>query len=756
MLCMIMEESVKFANIIVDISHEKLDKTFQYIIPKGIEDEIHAGCRVEIPFGKANRMLTGYVIEVTDLPEFDVSKMKSVKGVKKGSLMVESQLIALAYFIKQRYGSTMNKALKTVIPIKQSVKHIEKKYLQLNIGREEAHELVAKYSGRKNTASRAKLIQELIHEDSLEYQLVVSKLQVSESVIKNLVAAGIIRVDRDTVYRNPVTQYSMNSYEIELNEQQRQAADEIIEDIQTDNPHTHLLYGVTGSGKTEVYMEIIHRVIEGGREAIVLIPEIALTYQTIRRFYNRFGSQVSIIHSRLSAGEKCDQFERAFKGEVKIMIGPRSALFTPFRHLGVIIIDEEHEAAYKSEQVPKYHAREVAIERARIAGAGVVLGSATPAISTYYKALAGEYCLHKLGTRVNNRDMAQVHLVDLREELEQGNRDIFSSKLLELIQDRLERNEQMMLFINRRGYASFVSCRACGKPIRCPHCDVSLTLHRKKGTDDRLVCHYCGYTIPLPVRCPHCSSKYIGRFGLGTEQVEERIHALFPNAKTLRMDMDTTRGKGGYEHILSAFAGGEADILVGTQMIVKGHDFSNVTLVGIIAADLSLFSSDYMAAERTFQLLTQAAGRAGRGEAKGEVVIQTYSPEEMCIQTAVKQDYEEFYRNEIGYRTLMAYPPVYHMCAILISHRNEEKADRAAADIAERIRHSQVKDLTMMGPAKAAIAKINDIYRNVIYIKHIDSDIIIKIENGIQRYLNMVEDYHDVSVQFDFNPMSNY
>lgn len=747
---------MKFANVIVDISHEKLDKTFQYLIPREMEDEIQTGCQIEIPFGKSNRLLTGYVIEVTDIPEFDVAKMKSVKGVKKGSLMVESQLIALAYFMKERYGCTMNKALKTVIPIKQSVKQMEKKYLELNIRRDEAYELVAKYSGRKNTSSRARLIQELINEESLEHELVVSKLQVSDSIIKNLEKSGIIRIEKDTVYRNPVDKYSAREYDIQLNDSQRKVADDIINDMETGHNGVHLIHGVTGSGKTEVYMEIIHHVIEKGKEAIVLIPEIALTYQTIRRFYNRFGNLVTIVNSKLSAGEKYDQFERAKKGEIKIMIGPRSALFTPFRNLGVIIIDEEHEGAYKSDQVPKFHARDVAIERARIAGASVVLGSATPAVATYYKALKGEYHLHKLGNRANNRDMAQVHLVDLREELEQGNRDIFSGKLLKLIEDRLAKKEQIILFINRRGYASFVSCRSCGKPIRCPHCDVSLTLHRKRGKEDKLVCHYCGYTIPMPPRCPNCSSKYIGRFGLGTEQVEERIHTLFPNAATLRMDMDTTRGKGEYENILSSFSSGESDILIGTQMIVKGHDFPNVTLVGIIAADLSLFSSDYMAAERTFELLTQAAGRAGRGETKGEVVIQTYSPDEMCIQTAVKQDYEEFYQNEISYRTLMAYPPVYHMCAILISHQSEEKADRVAADITKRIENSRIQDLMVMGPAKASIAKINDIYRNIIYIKHMDSDIIIKVENATIRYLNMVEDYRDVSVQFDYNPMSSY
>ena len=465
---------------------------------------------------------------------------------------------------------------------------------------------------------------------------------------------------------------------------------------------------------------------------------------------------MSIINSKLSAGEKYDQFERAKNGEINIMIGPRSALFTPFRNLGLIVIDEEHEGAYKSDQIPKYHARETAIERAKIAGASVILGSATPSVNTFYKALSGEYVLHRLDKRANNRELPKVHVVDLREELENGNRDILSVKLRELITDRLSKKEQVILFINRRGYASFVSCRSCGKPIKCHHCDVSLTLHKKRGSVDTLNCHYCGYSIPMPKVCPLCSSKYIGRFGLGTEQVEERINEIFPKAKTLRMDMDTTRAKGEHENILSAFANGDADILVGTQMIVKGHDFPNVSLVGIIAADLSLFSSDYMASERTFELLTQAAGRAGRGDVEGEVVIQTYSPEEMCIRTAMNQDYEEFYKNEISYRKLMAYPPAFNMCAILISDKNEKLAEKVTNDIANRMEKSNIDGLMIMGPSKAGISKINDVYRNVIYIKHRDGEVIIKVKNAAQRYLDMVDEYKDVSVQFDYNPMSNY
>lgn len=750
------EDFLRFANIIVDISHEKLDRPFQYIIPEKLYSEIRVGSQVEVPFGKGGRVISGYVMEITDTPEIEISRIKEIIGVKKGSLAVESQLISLAWFIKEQYGSTMNKALKTVIPIKKSVKQLEKKYVSLNVSKDEARDLYEKYRQKKNQISRAVLIKELCETDVIEKTLAVTKLQVSESVIKGLEKSGIIKIETDTVYRNPVNEISEIDYNIKLNDEQKNVADEINISINNNENKTHLIFGVTGSGKTEVYMEIISNVIQKGKEAIVLIPEIALTYQTIKRFYKRFGNQVSIINSKLSAGEKFDQFERAKNGEVKIMIGPRSALFTPFRNLGLIVIDEEHEGAYKSDQVPKYHAREVAVKRAEIAGATVVLGSATPSVSSYYKALNGEYVLHSLENRAKGSVLPKVHLVDLKQELEAGNKEIFSRKLVELIKDRLDDREQIILFINRRGYSSFVSCRSCGKAIKCPHCDVSLTLHKNKGEKDKLVCHYCGYTIDMPDKCPKCSSKYIGRFGLGTEQVEDKVKSMFPKARTLRMDMDTTRGKGDYENILSAFANEEADILIGTQMIVKGHDFPNVTLVGIIAADLSLNASDYNASERTFELLTQAAGRAGRGKKGGEVVIQTYSPEEPCIISAVKQDYVKFYENEIIYRKAVGYPPTYSIMAILISDKNEAAAWTMVSDIADRIVKTKIEGLVVLGPAKASISKINDIYRNVIYIKHLDGDVLIRVKNAVEKYISMKEAYKNISVQFDFNPLSGY
>lgn len=746
---------MKFAGIIVDISHESLDRTFQYIVPDELCDRVRPGMGVVIPFGKGNKKINGYITEITDKPEIAIERLKYIESINEKNVQIESVLISLAEYIKERYGCTMNKALKTVIPVKESIKSKEKKYLTLNVSEKEAYELYDKYSDRKNTLSRAKLILELINTDEMEYNMAISKLSVSDSVIKALCKASIIKINRTEIYRNPVGNLKQDDAKIELNIDQKYVSDRIIKSIDGGDLRPKLIFGITGSGKTEVYMEIIENTIKKGQEVIVLIPEISLTFQTIKRFYKRFGNIVSIINSKLSKGERYDQFQRAKNGDVKIMIGPRSALFTPFNNLGLIIIDEEHEGAYKSDSVPKYHARDVAIKRAELTGAAVVLGSATPSVSTYYKAQKGEYELYKLEKRANNLSLPDVDIVDMRQELESGNKDIFSNRLKSLIADRLNKKEQIMLFINRRGYSSFVSCRKCGKSIKCPHCDVTLTLHRRRG-GDVLSCHYCGYQIDSPKTCPVCQSKYIGKFGTGTEKVAERIEEEFKGVRVLRMDMDTTREKGSYESILSEFESGSADVLVGTQMIVKGHDFSNVTLVGIIAADISLYASDYMAAERTFCLLTQAAGRAGRGNIPGNVVIQTYNPDEKCIVYSANQDYEKFFENEIAYRKLMTYPPVYDMMAILITDKNEEFAMNATIDIANRIEKSNIENLRIIGPSKAAVSKINDVYRNVIYLKHEDGDTLIKVKNAILKYIGMVVRYKKLQIQFDFNPMSLY
>ena len=741
-----------YANVIVDISLDKLDKTFQYRIPEGIQDLIQPGVQVDIPFG--NRTLTGYVIEVTDDAEFDVAKTKELIGVHKGSVPIESQLIALAGWMRKNYGSTMNQALKTVLPIKKQTKQVEHRSVTLGIPKGEAMQKLALFEAKHYTA-KARLLRELIEEERIDYALVTQKLNVSAATIRGMSEQGIVVIETTTSYRNPVEHLAQKEYRLKLNEEQQRVVDTVTHDWDEGRRQTYLLKGVTGSGKTEVYMELIAHVLAEGRQVIVLIPEIALTYQTVMRFYNRFGDRVSIMNSRLSQGERYDQFERAKSGDIDIMIGPRSALFTPFERLGLIIIDEEHETSYKSENAPRYHAREVAIERARMNQASVVLGSATPSVESYYQAKNGNYKLLELNKRVKDQKLPECEVVDLREELKEGNRSILSTRLQELMEERLEKGEQTMLFLNRRGVSGFISCRACGYVVKCPHCDVSLSQH----AGGRMVCHYCGYEEPQPKVCPSCGSKYLGGFKAGTQKIEELVKKRFPQASVLRMDYDTTRTKDSYEKILQAFANREADILIGTQMIVKGHDFANVTLVGVLAADMSLKVADFHASERTFQLLTQAVGRAGRGEKPGQAIIQTYDPEHFAIQTAKVQDYEAFYEQEIAYRGMLSYPPVSNLLVVHVMGGQEPLVARTANLIAEKLKSAITKSgrrVLVVGPADASVAKVNDVYRKMVYMKAADYGTLVALKDALEQFGKKTNAFAKVTIQFDFNPASGF
>ena len=741
----------KYANIIVDISHEKLDKTFQYRVPDELEDVIKIGVAVDVPFG--NRQISGYVVELTDEAEFDVNKIKPIIGIKAQSVAIESQLIELAGWIKDNYGSTMNQALKTVIPIKKETKAVCRRNLHLAISEKDAMQKLAFFEDKHQTA-RARLLRELINLKELDYSIVTGKLNVSSAVIKALTQQGIISVESTNDYRNPISHLAQKEYSISLNEQQQSVVDTVCQEYEHGQRNTYLLKGVTGSGKTEVYMELISYMISKGKQAIVLIPEIALTYQTVMRFYNRFGNRVSIMNSRLSAGERYDQFQRAKNGDIDIMIGPRSALFTPFSNIGIIIIDEEHENSYKSETTPRYHAREVAIKRASMNDACVVLGSATPSVDSYYSAMCGQYKLLEMKKRVSDKKLPKCEVIDLRAELKAGNRSILSERLQELMEQRLLDKQQIMLFLNRRGVSGFMSCRECGYVVKCPHCDVSLSQHN----NGKMVCHYCGYEIPTPTVCPSCGSKYISGFRAGTQKIEMMVQRRFPNARILRMDFDTTRTKDSYEKILSAFANREADILIGTQMIVKGHDFSNVTLVGVLAADMALHVNDFHAAERTFQLLTQAAGRAGRGQLPGNVVIQTYDPDNYAIEAAREQNYEKFYEQEIEYRQMMFYPPVWNLLLIICSSPSYEEVDKCSEDVANCLGSVITREMRvqLVGPADASISKINDIFRKVIYLKTQKYDTLVELKNVVEKHIRDNSFFRNVSVQYDFNPMSGF
>ncbi|MDD7220280.1 MAG: primosomal protein N' [Clostridia bacterium] len=737
-----------YADIIIDISSEKLDRSFQYRVPEEMEEQIRIGMVVLVPFGNGNQFRKGYVTDLSGEPKVEDSRIKDVYQICTGEETIESCLIALAAWMRQNYGSTMIQALKTVLPIRGKVKAREKRYICLNISHEEGEKVLADLENTRCKA-RARLLKALLEEERLELSIVTGTLGVSSAAVKKMQEQGIIREERDETLRNPVeSQKYLSDRKYTLTAGQSEAVDEILREWEKPVPRPVLLEGVTGSGKTQVYMKLIEHAISMGKQVIVLIPEIALTYQTVSRFYGEFGDKVSVINSRLSQGERYDQFKRARRGEVQIMVGPRSALFTPFANLGLIIIDEEHEPGYKSESSPRYHARETAIERAKLQNARVVMGSATPSLEAYSRAEKGVYCLVRLSDRYGHKSMPKVSIVDMREELKAGSRSVLSRKLKEAIQDRLDKKEQVMLFLNRRGYAGFVSCRSCGFVMKCPHCDVSLCEHN----NGKLVCHYCGYETASPGVCPVCGSPYIGGFKAGTQQIEKIVRDNFPGVRTLRMDYDTTRTKGSYEKILSSFAAHEADVLIGTQMIVKGHDFPCVTLVGVVAADLSLNAQDYRCGERTFQLLCQAAGRSGRGDRPGEAIIQTYHPEHYSIQAAASQDYQAFYREEMSYRMLLDYPPAAHMLCVMGASEEEELLHKAMHYLKLYIsRIYQEPDLHVIGPASETVGKIKDTYRQVIYLKHEKYDTLIWMKDQMEKYIEINSGFRKIYIQFDFS-----
>ena len=738
-----------YADVIIDISHEKVDRPFQYLIPAELKEKLSVGMGVFVPFGIGNKLRKGYVIGISDKPSYDVEKIKAIDSICEKGEDVNEKLLSLAAWMKETYGSTMITALKTVLPVKQKVQAVQKRTVYLAISKEEAQEFLAEMRSRKKRSPvKESFLLELIKEQELDYKLITGKLHISKPTIDYFVEHKIAGVTTENVYRIPVKDMEGKADRKPLSINQQNIVDTVVSDFEKGIRKTYLIHGITGSGKTEVYLNCIEEVIKRGKQVIVLIPEIALTYQTVMRFYHRFGDRVSFINSTLSPGEKYDQHLRAKKGDIDVIIGPRSALFTPFPNLGLIVIDEEHENTYKSENMPKYHAREVAEKLAGLHNASLILGSATPSMEAYSRAKSGEYQLFTLKERLTGGFLPRVYTVDLREELRCGNRSVFSRSLQEKITDRLSKKEQIILFLNRRGYAGFVSCRACGYVVKCPHCDVSMAEHM----GDKMVCHYCGYETAAVKLCPSCGSKYIQGFKAGTQQIESQIQKMFPTARVLRMDADTTRTKDSYDNILSAFAEQKADILLGTQMIVKGHDFPQVTLVGVLAADLSLHQGDYRAAERTFQLLTQAVGRAGRGQKEGEAVIQTYHPEHYSVVHAANQDYEGFFEEELMYRELMDYPPAAHFMAVQVLARESESGEALIGKLCDLAKTHTKK---VIGPTTGNVGKIKDVYRFVFYVKNKDYSVLTGIKDALEKYIEGLN-LKNEAVYFDFDPMNMF
>ncbi len=665
---------------------------------------------------------TSWLVVLNDYNENNISFTDKEKEIV--DFLNENNNISLKSDIEEYFGKNINNHLKSlkqkrVISIRQSVKgqNYEKniRYLKLNTDEcfEQKYNDLLKY---KRNEKQREIVDFLMDYDEIKISEIKSEFGDINSTLKTLEKKGIIKIYNKIEKRDIFNIENYNkTYSPQFTDEQKKAVETIENIRKSDNKKPVLVFGVTGSGKTEVYMAIIDKVLKEGKQAIVLVPEISLTPQIVGRFISRFGEKVSYTHSRMNFGERFDQWKKAREGEISVMIGPRSAIFTPFSNLGVIIIDEEHENSYKSETTPKYDTIETAVKLSEITNSLVVMGSATPDICTYHKCINNEYNIVELSERANNSSLPDVYIKDMRLELENGNRSIFSEDLYYSIKENLEKGEQTMLFINRRGFSTFVSCRKCGHVMMCDNCNVSYTYHSYSNS---LMCHYCGKTIKNPNICPKCGSKYIKYFGTGTQKVEEEVKKYFPNARVLRMDMDTTTKKNSHEKILETFGKGEADILIGTQMIAKGHDFPNVTLVGIVAADISLNVSSYKSSENTFQLITQVAGRAGRSNKKGKVYVQTYNPENYVIKLSSKQDYKEFYNQETSIRSIMDYPPFGNFFNIMISGENESEVINSAQRLSDVMKYFNKKnDFLILGPVPAVISKIKNEYRFTITVK---------------------------------------
>lgn len=766
---------MKVASIIVDVPVKQTDRPFDYLIPVKWQGLIERGMRVIVPFGPRN--IQGFVIDVKESSTFP--KLKELIEPMDLTPVLNEELLLLGDWLTTHTLCTKIAGYQAMIPAALKAKYEKKIMLhspevlsnlsdqlkpffkedsQLNWEDAVEHGLInsikkevvkgnvevlyeVKERMRKKrlihvfpilkteqlqdeiahlqaNARKQKTTIEFFIENPLPIELrqLLSKLNISSATVKGLIEKGVLQQKEMEVYRDPYADRIFHrTHPLSLTDDQEQAINPILTSISNNQNDVFLLYGVTGSGKTEIYLQSIQKVIEKGQEAIVLVPEISLTPQMVNRFKGRFGDLVAVLHSGLSVGEKYDEWRKIQRKEVKVVVGARSAIFAPFEKLGIMIIDEEHETSYKQEENPRYHARDVAIERASYHRCPVVLGSATPSLETFARAQKGVYHLLTLARRMNNQALPAVEIIDMREELREGNRSMFSRILFEKLQDRIAKKQQTVLFLNKRGHSSFVMCRDCGYVLGCPHCEISLTYHRYS---EQMKCHYCGLEAAVPKQCPECQSDHIRYFGTGTQKVEDELHKLLPEARVIRMDVDTTTRKGSHERLLTDFQEGRADILLGTQMIAKGLDFPNITLVGVLSADTMLHLPDFRSSEKTFQLLTQVSGRAGRHELPGEVVIQTYTPEHYSIELAGKQDYDQFYAQEMMIRKIHKYPPYFFISLVTVSDVELMKVVSITEKITRFMRSRLSNEAVILGPVASPIPRINDRYRYQCLIKY--------------------------------------
>ncbi len=774
------------ASILVDVKAREVDKTFDYLVPVSLEEVIEIGQRVKVPFGP--RLIMGYVLGLKETSDF--LKLKSVVEILDLVPSLTPELLDLGHKLAMSntsplvsiYQAMLPKALKSKYKKKLVVKNSELLSLDLSQKFNRTNEVIydnllkpylkeikknitegniyIKYEVRQANKERyikkIKLLDENIkvrgtkqqavikylisHDDCFKNEL-MNDCDVSSPTIKSLVEKGLIAEYSVETYREVTSIYGINEKTVDLNSEQVSVYNSIKEKL--NEQIVFLLHGVTGSGKTEIYLNIIEEVLKSGLEAIMLVPEISLTPMMVSRFKGRFKDNVAMLHSGLSIGEKYDEWRKIRRREVKVVVGARSAIFAPFTNLGIIIIDEEHTDSYKQSVIPTYHAKDVAIMRAKYYNIPLVLGSATPSVESYYKALNNEYTLLEINNRANKTSLPKVFIEDMRYEFKGGNRSIFSKRLDELITDRLNKKEQVMLLLNRRGHSTFVMCRNCGDVIMCPNCDISLTFHDRTNS---LKCHYCGHSEENPDTCPSCNSKHIRYMGIGTERVEEFIKKRFPTAKVVRMDRDTTSTKGAHERLLYDFEH-NGDILLGTQMISKGLDFPKVSLVGVLAADMSLSLPDYKAIEKTFQLLTQVSGRAGRHDIDGEVVIQTYNPDHYAISHAQLHDYHAFYEEEMSIRKIAGYTPYNNLVQIIVTDKDVRKVLKLGTKIVMKLRKELEGDTIILGPVLPKVARINNYYRAQIIVKYQTSKVLDKVLKDIY-----VEYVKDIGIAIDKNP----
>ncbi|EGO7784719.1 primosomal protein N' [Enterococcus faecalis] len=771
----------KVAKVIVDVPTMQTDQPFTYLVPENLNEQLAVGMRVEVPFGNGNRHVQGFVLAIepmaaTVLDEANV-QLKELVAVLDLKPVLNTEMLALADYMKEKTFAFKITCLQTMLPSVMRADYQKYIYLtdelseelqdQLFYGLEEISwdqaqergilpQLMALRKQQKvdiryevTTRNKVKMVRfiqaakefEQLEEirlglrkgakkkEQLLYYLQrlgtekitavkeMKELGFSTALLNEAAKNGWLTFIEKEAYRDPFANQTFEkTTALSLNAEQQVAVETILQSVQEQQSQTYLLEGITGSGKTEVYLQVIAEVLNQGKTAIMLVPEISLTPQMVQRFKSRFGEHVAVMHSGLSQGEKYDEWRKIERGEAEVVVGARSAIFAPIENIGVIIIDEEHEASYKQEETPRYHARDLAIWRSEYHHCPVVLGSATPSLESRARAQKNVYQRLRLTQRANQAaTLPTIDVVDMRQEVENGNVSSFSMSLQEKLQERLEKNEQSVLLLNRRGYSSFVMCRDCGYVLPCPNCDISLTLHMDSKT---MKCHYCGHEERIPYRCPNCGQDKIRYYGTGTQKVEEELQTLLPDSRILRMDVDTTRRKGAHEKILRTFGEGQADILLGTQMIAKGLDFPNVTLVGVLNADTALNLPDFRSSERTFQLLTQVSGRAGRAEKPGEVIIQSFNPEHYAIQLAKAQDYEDFYTKEMYIRHRGNYPPYYFTVQITASHPEENEVAKQMFQIATKLKQGLSPQAILLGPTPNAIMRVNNRYFYQVIIKY--------------------------------------